>query len=202
VIGVPVVDKDALSKRTSEYGSGVGVIFPPQFTTLRMEWGPGEGRPAKEDTCALLGRRSRRPIRRLLHFPKHEQDQLPLFSKPQIFLPRTPTTGILASSAAVSCTTISTCGTKTLGPMVMRVATFSPSRPPTILKRPLLHTTGIERAKIGFRQKRQRVPRRGRRPGPARSRRPASGQRCRANAWTTGLCYWDRNSPSESGGRK
>ena len=113
VIGVPVVDKAVLSKRTGEYRGWVEAFA--RNHKIPMEWAQKGVR--KEDYVRPWLRRMERAgqVWRLFHLPKHgARADLPLFHS-QVPHPGSQPPHSGARSGAASRTTISTCGMKRWG---------------------------------------------------------------------------------------
>jgi hypothetical protein len=149
VIGVPVVDKEALSKRTNEYRNWVESFARNHNTP--MEWAQKGVR--KEEYVRPWLRRMEQAGQYGVYFIFQSMEQGPSFrcSKPK-FPTQDPNHRILAAQRSRFMHYYFYLRDETLGPMVMRVATFFPFQATYYLNGHSFIEQELNRAKIGFRK--------------------------------------------------
>jgi hypothetical protein len=149
VIGVPVVDKEALSKRTNEYRNWVEAFVRNHNTP--MEWAQKGVR--KEEYVRPWLRRMEQAGQYGVYFIFQSMEQGPSFrcSKPK-FPTQDPNHRILAQQRSRFMHYYFYLRDETLGPMVMRVATFFPFQSTYYLNGHSFIEQELNRAKIGFRK--------------------------------------------------
>ena len=170
VIGVPVVDKAVLSKRTVEYRGWVEAFARNHH--IPMEWAQKGVR--KEDYVRPWLSRMERANRYGVYFIFQSMEQGPTFrcSVPK-FPTQDPNHRILSPQRSRFTHYYFYLRDETLGPMVMRGGVVLPVPGYLLSQRPLLHRTGIEPEQNRLPQKGQCVPGRRRCHGPAKGCRPA-----------------------------
>ena len=149
VMGVPVVDKAALSKRTSEYRSWVEAFAGNH--QIPMEWAQKGIR--KEDYVRPWLRRMERSGRYGVYFIFQSMEQGPTFrcSVPK-FATQDPNHRILRQQRSRFTHYYFYLRDETLGPMVMRVASFFPFQTPYYLNGHSFIEQELNRAQIGCRK--------------------------------------------------
>ena len=149
VIGVPVVDKAVLSKRTGEYRGWVEAFARNHHTP--MEWAQKGVR--KEDYVRPWLRRMERADQYGVYFIFQSMEQGPTFrcSVPK-FPTKDPNHRILAPQRSRFTHYYFYLRDKTLGPMVMRVASFFPFQATYYLNGHSFIEQELNRDKIGFRK--------------------------------------------------
>src|SRR5258708_31322807 len=149
VIGVAVVDKEALSKRTSDYRNWVESFARNHKTP--MEW--AEKGVRKEEYVRPWLRRMERAGQYGVYFIFQTMEKGPSFrcSKPK-FPTNDPNHRILAQQRSRFMHYYFYLRDETLGPMVMRVATFFPFQTTYYLNGHSFIEQEMNRAKIGFRK--------------------------------------------------
>ena len=150
VIGVPVVDKDVLSKRTNEYRNWVEAFARNHKTP--MEW--AEKGVRKEDYVEPVLHRMERAGQYGVYFIFQSMEQGPTF---RCTVPKFPTQDpnhrILAQQRSRFKHYYFYLRDETLGPMVMRVASFFPFQTTYYLNGHSFIEQDLNRAKVGFRKK-------------------------------------------------
>jgi hypothetical protein len=149
VIGVPVVDKAVLRKRTGEYRGWVEAFARNHHTP--MEWAQKGVR--KEDYVRPWLRRMERADQYGVYFIFQSMEQGPTFrcSVPK-FPTKDPNHRILAPQRSRFTHYYFYLRDKTLGPMVMRVASFFPFQATYYLNGHSFIEQELNRDKIGFRK--------------------------------------------------
>ena len=149
VIGVPVVDKAALSKRTGEYRSWVGTFARNHH--IPMEWAQKGVR--KEDYVRPYLRRMERASQYGVYFIFQSMEQGPTFgcSMPK-FPTQDPNHRIVRQQRSRFTHYYFYLRDETLGPMVMRVASFFPFQATYYLNGHSFIEQELNRGKIGFRK--------------------------------------------------
>ena len=149
VIGLPVVDKAALSKRTGEYRSWVAAFVRNHH--IPVEWAQKGVR--KEDYVHPWLRRMERAGRYGVYFIFQSMEQGPSF---RCSLPKFPTQDpnhrILRPQRSRFTHYYFYLRDETLGPMVMRVASFFPFQATYYLNGHSFIEQELNRAKVGFRK--------------------------------------------------
>jgi hypothetical protein len=150
VIGVPVVDKDVLSKRTNEYRNWVEAFARNHKTP--MEW--AEKGVRKEEYVEPFLRRMERAGQYGVYFIFQSMEQGPTF---RCIVPKFPTQDpnhrILAQQRSRFKHYYFYLRDETLGPMVMRVASFFPFQTTYYLNGHSFIEQELNRTKVGFRKK-------------------------------------------------
>lgn len=149
VIGVPVVDKAALSKRTGEYRGWVEAFARNHH--IPMEWAQKGVR--KEDYVRPWMRRMERADRYGVYFIFQSMEQGPTFrcSVPK-FPTQDPNHRILRQQRSRFTHYYFYLRDETLGPMVMRVASFFPFQATYYLNGHSFIEQELNRDKIGYRK--------------------------------------------------
>jgi len=149
VIGVPVVDKEVLSKRTGEYRSWVEAFA--RNHSIPMEWAQKGVR--KEDYVRPWLRRMEQAGKFGVYFIFQSMEQGPTFrcSMPK-FPTQDPNHRILAAQRSRFTHYYFYLRDETLGPMVMRVASFFPFQTTYYLNGHSFIEQELNRNKIGFRK--------------------------------------------------
>ena len=149
VIGVPVVDKEVLSKRTGEYRSWVQAFA--RNHSIPMEWAQKGVR--KEDYVRPWLRRMEQAGKFGVYFIFQSMEQGPTFrcSMPK-FPTQDPNHRILAAQRSRFTHYYFYLRDETLGPMVMRVASFFPFQATYYLNGHSFIEQELNRNKIGFRK--------------------------------------------------
>jgi hypothetical protein len=149
VNGIPVVDKAALSKRTSEYRGWVEAFARNHHTP--MEWAQKGVR--KEDYVRPWLRRMERAGRYGVYFILQSMEQGPTFrcSVPK-FPTEDPNHRILRQQRSRFTHYYFYLRDETLGPMVMRVASFFPFQTTYYLNGHSFMEQELNRGKIGYRK--------------------------------------------------
>jgi len=149
VIGVPVVDKEVLSKRTGEYRSWVQAFA--RNHSIPMEWAQKGVR--KEDYVRPWLRRMEQAGKFGVYFIFQSMEQGPTFrcSMPK-FPTQDPNHRILAAQRSRFTHYYFYLRDETLGPMVMRVASFFPFQTTYYLNGHSFIEQELNRNKIGFRK--------------------------------------------------
>ncbi len=149
VIGVPVVDKAALSKRTGAYRGWVEAFAHNHH--IPMEWAQKGVR--KEDSVRPLLRRMERAGQYGVYFIFQSMEQGPTFrcSAPK-FPTQDPNYRILRQQRSRFTHYYFYLRDETLGPMVMRVASFFPFQATYYLNGHCFIEQELNRGKIGFRK--------------------------------------------------
>lgn len=149
VIGVAVVDKAALSKRTSEYRSWIEAFA--RNHQIAMEWAQKGVR--KEDYVQPRLRRMERAGRYGVYFIFQSMEQGPTFrcSMPK-FATQDPNYRILRQQRSRFTHYYFYLRDETLGPMVMRVASFFPFQTTYYLNGHSFIEQELNRGKIGYRK--------------------------------------------------
>src|SRR5258706_11925835 len=149
VIGVPMVDKDVLSKRTNEYRNWVEAFARNHKTP--MEW--AEKGVRKEEYVQPFLRRMERSGQYGIYFIFQSMEQGPTF---RCTVPKFPTQDpnhrILAQQRSRFKHYYFYLRDQTLGPMVMRVASFFPFQTTYYLNGHSFIEQELKRAQIGFRK--------------------------------------------------
>ena len=149
VVGAPVVDKEALSKRTREYRSWVEAYA--RNHEIPMEWAQKGVR--KEDYVRPWLRRMERAGRYGVYFIFQSMEQGPTF---RCAVPKFPTEDpnhrILSRQRSRFTHYYFYLRDETLGPMVMRVASFFPFQATYYLNGHSFIEQELNRAQIGFRK--------------------------------------------------
>jgi len=149
VIGVPVVDKAVLSKRTAEYRAWVEAFA--RNHNIPMEW--AEKGVRKEDYVRPWLHRMERSARYGVYFIFQSMEQGPTF---RCSIPKFPTQDpnhrILRSQRSRFTHYYFYLRDETLGPMVMRVASFFPFQTTYYLNGHSFIEQELNRNKIGFRK--------------------------------------------------
>ena len=149
VVGVPAVDKEVLSKRTAEYRGWVEAFA--RNHSIPMEWA-GKG-VRKEDYVRLLLRRMEQAGRYGVYFIFQSMEQGATFrcSAPK-FPAEDPNYRILQPQRSRFTHYYFYLRDETLGPMVMRVASFFPFQTTYYLNGHSFIEQELNRNKIGFRK--------------------------------------------------
>lgn len=149
VVGVPMVDKAALSRRTGEYRTWVEAFA--RNHKIPMEW--AEKGVRKEDYVRPWLRRMERSARYGVYFIFQSMEQGPTFrcSMPK-FPTQDPNHRILRSQRSRFTHYYFYLRDETLGPMVMRVASFFPFQTTYYLNGHSFIEQELNRNKIGFRK--------------------------------------------------
>jgi len=149
VVGVPVVDKTVLSKRTGEYRGWVEAFA--RNHKIPMEWAPKGVR--KEDYVRPHLRRVERAGQYGVYFIFQSMEQGPTFrcSMPK-FPTQDPNHRILRAQRSRYTHYYFYLRDETLGPMVMRVASFFPFQTTYYLNGHSFIEQELNRHKIGFRK--------------------------------------------------
>src|SRR5438552_18781964 len=170
VVGEPVVGKEVLSRRTNEYQGWVEAFA--RNHRIAIEW--AEPKVRKEDYIRPTLRRMERAEKYGVYFILKSMEQGQTFrSTVPRFATDDPNYRILARRRSRFTHYYFYIRDETLGPMVMRVASFFPFQTTLLPQRPQLHRAGAQTGADRLPQDRQRLPRRRRRGGAAGRRRPA-----------------------------
>jgi hypothetical protein len=149
VVGVPIVDKDVLSKRTNEYRNWVEAFARNHKTP--MEW--AEKGVRKEEYVQPFLRRMERSGQYGVYFIFQSMEQGPTF---RCTVPKFPTQDpnhrILAQQRSRFKHYYFYLRDQTLGPMVMRVASFFPFQTTYYLNGHSFIEQELNRSKVGFRK--------------------------------------------------
>jgi len=168
VVGVPVVGKEILSQRTADYQNWVEAFA--RNHRLPIEW--AEKGVRKEDHVLPWQRCMARDDAYGVYFIFKSMEQGPSFriSVPK-YATKDPNYRILARQRSRFTHYYFYLRDETLGPMVMRVASFFPFQTTYYPQRAQLHRAGTEARADRLPQDRQRLPRRRRRRRVASRRR-------------------------------
>jgi hypothetical protein len=149
VVGVPVVSKEVLSQRTADYQAWVEAFA--RNHRLPIEWAEKEVR--KEDHVMPWQRRMARKRAYGVYYVFKSMEQGPTF---RVSVPKYPTKDphhrILAPQRSRFTHYYFYIRDETLGPMVMRVASFFPFRTTYYLNGHSFIEQELNRARIGFRK--------------------------------------------------
>jgi hypothetical protein len=191
VLGIPVVSKEVLSRRTNDYRTWVEAFA--RNHRLPIEWAEKGARKEDQVLPALRGMEKKNSFGVYFIFRSMEQGRTFRISVPK-FPTNDPNHRILAHQRSRFTHYYFYIRDEVLGPIIVRMASFFPfhatyypapgesgqvtypltSRPFGLRRwvRPLLHGTGTGTRQSWLQERRQRFPRRGRRGRPAGRRRP------------------------------
>ncbi len=149
VVGVPVVDKEVLSRRTADYQAWVDAFA--RNHRLPIEW--AEKKVRKEDHVLPWQRRMARADAYGVYFIFKSMEQGPTFrvSVPK-YATKDPNYRILARQRSRFTHYYFYLRDETLGPMVMRVASFFPFQTTYYLNGHSFIEQELKRAQVGFRK--------------------------------------------------